>query len=119
MPLNETHLETGGRALTITPVKVRDLPAFLRAVEPLAGALAEGDILAALTHNAEGLIAATAIGAGVDRVWLEEQTLDVLVELAAAVLEVNAGFFAQRVLPVVTRAAEGIAALTMNPGGTA
>ncbi len=101
----------------ITPVKVKDLPAFLGAVEPIARELMEGDMLAALARHADGVITATAIGAGVERAWLEQQTPDVLVELASKVLEVNAGFFVSAVLPKVTAAAERMAAMTAS-GGT-
>jgi hypothetical protein len=101
---------------SITPVKVRDLPAFLAAVEPIARDLANGDILAALARNASAVITATAIGAGVDRKWLEEQNADVLVDLALRVLEVNTDFFVRLVLPKLTEAAERIGEITS--GGT-
>jgi|GEM_PF-1781506 len=91
------------------PVKVRDLPAFLAAIEPIAQEMARGDILAALAKHADRVIEATAIGAGVDRAWLEDQTLDVLVDLAARVLEANADFFARSVLPRLNQAAETLA----------
>ena len=102
----------------INPIKVRDLPAFLAAIEPIARDLAAGDILAALARNADAVITATAIGAGVERAWLEEQTPDVLADMAARVLEVNAGFFVRAVLPKITEAAERIAALQNASGGT-
>lgn len=102
--------------MNIAPIKVKDLPAFLAAIEPVARELAAGDIFAALARHADGVIAATAIGAGVDRAWLEEQTTDVLVELAAKVLEVNADFFARAVLPRLTAAAETLARIAS--GGT-
>lgn len=96
-------------AQAVTPVRVKDLPAFLMAIEAFARDLAQGDdILSVLTRHADAVITATAIGAGVRRDWLEEQDLDVLVALAARVVEVNADFFAQRVLPRVTEAAERI-----------
>jgi len=97
------------------PVKVKDLPRFLAAIEPIAQELARGDILAALARHADRVIEATAIGAGVDRAWLEEQTPDVLVDLAAQVLEVNADFFARAVMPRITQAAERIAS-TLSGG---
>lgn len=102
----------------IGPVKVKDLPAFLAAVEPIARDLAAGDILAALARHADGVIAATAIGAGVERAWLEQQDADVLVDLAARVVEVNADFFVRRVLPAITQAAERLAAMQTVSGGT-
>ena len=105
---------------TISPVKVKDLPAFLAATEPIARELAEGDIFAALARHADRLIEATAIGAGVEREWLEDQEADVLVDLAAKVMEVNADFFVRRVLPAITQAAERIAAMQAGSasGGT-
>ena len=97
---------------------------YIRVVEalimrqPIARDLATGDILAALARNADAVITATAIGAGVERAWLEDQTPDVLVDMAARVFEVNADFFARAVLPKITEAAERIAALQTASGGT-
>lgn len=104
------------RGICVEPIKVRDLPRFLRAVEPIAADLAAGDIAGALIRHAETLIEATAIGASVERAWLEEQTPDVLADLAARVLEVNGDFFVRRVLPQVTAAAERLARIAS--GGT-
>ena len=103
--------------MTITPVKVRHLPAFLRACEPIASALMAGDIHSALLHHADDLITATALGADVDRAWLEDQTADVLVDLAAQVIEVNIDFFVQTLLPRINAAADRIEA-AMPHGGT-
>ena len=108
------------RGICIEPIKVRDLPRFLRAVEPIAADLAAGDIAGALMRHADAVIEATAIGAKVDRAWLEQQTPDVLVDLASKVLEVNADFFVRQVLPRITAAAERLAALqaASGSGGT-
>lgn len=103
--------------MDVSPLKVKDLPAFLAAIEPIARELAQGDILAALARHADAVIAATAIGAGVQRAWLEEQDAGVLVDLASQVMEVNADFFARRVLPRLTAAAETLARI--GSGGTA
>jgi hypothetical protein len=101
--------EPAQRGIAVTPIKVRDLPRFLKAIEPIAAELAAGDISGALMRHADAVIDATAIGAGVDRSWLEDQTPDVLAELAAKVLEVNADFFVRRVLPVIQGAADRLA----------
>lgn len=98
------------------PIKVKDLPAFLAAIEPIARELAAGDVLAALAKHADRVIEATAIGAGVERAWLEEQDAGTLVDLAAKVIEANADFFVRCVLPKVTAAAERLAAIAS--GGT-
>ena len=108
-PSSPLTLTVGDRTITIAPVKVGDLPAFLRAVEPIARELAAGDIMAAVVANAERFIDATAIGAGVDRPWLEAQGVDALIDLASGVLEVNADFFARRVTPALLRATETLA----------
>ncbi len=114
-----TTITVAGKHLSIEPVKVRDLPAFLAAVEPILGELAKGDVLAAIARHADRVIAAAAIGAGVERAWLEEQTPDALVEIAAAVLEVNADFFVRRVLPVIqTTAARLTQSVQTASGGT-
>ncbi|MCX7671775.1 MAG: hypothetical protein N2439_17115 [Anaerolineae bacterium] len=103
--------------MDIHPIKVKDLPAFLSAVEPIAREIAQGDILAALARHADAVIAATAIGAGVSREWLEDQDVDTLVDMAACVMEVNADFFARRVLPRIAAAAETLGRI--GSGGTA
>jgi len=104
------------RSFTIEPVRVKDLPQFLAALEPVAREVAAGDVLSAVAKHTSGMIEATAIGSGADRAWLQEQTPDVLVELAAAVIEVNADFFVQRVLPAALDAVERI--VRIASGGT-
>lgn len=101
--------------IVIEPVKVRHLPAFLAAVEPIAVEMASGDMLSAVAKHCDAVIQATVIGAGVERAWLDEQGVDTLVELASRVIEVNADFFARRVLPALSRAAQAIA---QSAGGT-
>lgn len=97
-------LTIDGREITVAPIKIKHLSAFVRTIEPIVQAVAEGDILAALGRNADALIEAVCIGAGVERAWLEEREVDVLVELAAEVIEVNADFFVQRILPKIETA---------------
>jgi hypothetical protein len=104
------------RGIAITPIKVRDLPRFLKAIEPIAAELATGDISGALMRHAEAVIEATTIGSGVERAWLDIQTPDVLAELASRVLGVNADFFVHRVLPVIQDAADRLAQTAF--GGT-
>lgn len=111
-------LSLAGREITLTPLKVKELAAFSRAIEPIAVDLAGGDVIAALTRNAEALIEATCVAARVDEAWLGEQTGDVLVELAAAAMEINAGFFVERILPRIQRVAQTFATMTAADGRT-
>lgn len=101
----------------IRPVKVRHLPAFLAACEPLAARLMAGDIAGAFVQHADNLIDATALGADVDRVWLDDQDATALMELAFKVVEVNADFFARTLLPKIADVAGKIEA-AMPAGGT-
>lgn len=100
-------IQRAGREIAISPVKVKHLPAFLAAIEPVVrelGAGAQDDLMGALATHAPNVIEATALGAGVSADWLGEQTTEVLVDLATAVLEVNMDFFVQVLLPRVTAA---------------
>jgi hypothetical protein len=56
------------------------------------------------------VIGATAIGARVDRGWIDGLDPDVFLPLVAAVFEVNTDFFARLVLPQIRAAAQGLTA---------
>lgn len=113
-----------GTVVEVHPLKVRQLGPFTRALEPLlvdvvaladtpaaepveADAGAPGGRGAALmllvARRAEDVSRVVAIATGCDEQWLGERDLADLAELAAAVLEVNADFFVQRLLPMVQR----------------
>jgi len=111
------NIEVGGQVLRIAPVTIGRLPEFLAAVKPVARELAEGDILDALARNADSVINAITIGAGCDRDWLDEQEPDALVALGSAVIEVNADFFVERLLPALEAATRRVNALLDQAGG--
>ncbi len=97
----ETTIAVQAVLENITPVRVGDLPDFLAAITPLwdifkdKKSLDESDILPALTSHISQFIDAVRIGSHVDKDWLANQTVDVLVQLAARVFEVNMDFFVQ------------------------
>ena len=126
--MNTKTIQHPERDIVVTPVKVKNLPAFLAAIEPVvrqlgassAGATgAKDDLLLALATHAPNVIKATAVGAGVEEKWLGEQTTEVLVDLATAVLEVNMDFFVQVLLPRVTAAIGPLGRLSSLGGQTA
>ena len=99
-------LVIGGERLDLTPLKVGDVPAFARAVQPVAASLsASPDWLALLAEHGEAVIDAVAIASRRPPEWVTNLALDDAVRLAEAVFEVNADFFIQRVLPSLTEAA--------------
>lgn len=96
---------SSGAVIEVTPIRVRELPAFIAALEPLLGMAAGGfDVMALLAHNSEAVIAATAIGLRLPRAEVDEFGMDDLVTAAVAVIEVNADFFVRRVQPALTQA---------------
>jgi hypothetical protein len=101
-------VDVAGERLCILPIKTRELPGMMKAIAPILGEIQGGDILGALSANADSLVAAVAIGSRKDRAWVDELDLDDLVALAGAVLEVNADFFVRAVLPGLTKAVEGV-----------
>ena len=95
------ELTIGGETLTLKPLKVGQLPAFLRAVGPILSKLSapEIDWLALLGLRGDDLLTALAIATGKPRTWVDELAADEAILLAAKVLEVNADFFTRMVLP--------------------
>jgi len=95
------ELTIGGETLTLQPLKVGQLPAFLRAVGPILSKLSapELDWLALLGMRGDDLLTALAIATGKPRAWVDELAADEAILLAAKVLEVNADFFTRTVLP--------------------
>lgn len=106
LPPVPVTLVIGGERLELTPLKVGDVPAFARAVQPVAASLsASPDWLALLAEHGEAVIDAVAIASRRPPEWVTNLALDEAVRLAEAVFEVNADFFIQRVLPSLTEAA--------------
>lgn len=109
----EVSLTLDGRGLTVTPVRLGQLPAFVRAVEPFAKQLASGqfDPLELLADHGQQVVRALEVATNQPREWIESLAIDDAVRLAAAVLEVNADFFVQRVLPSITDATQKLGAV--------
>ena len=106
LPPVPVMLVIDGERLELTPLKVGDVPAFARAVQPVAASLsASPDWLALLALHGEAVIDAVAIASRRPLEWVRDLALDDAVRLAEAVFEVNADFFIQRVLPSLTDAA--------------
>ena len=110
LPPVPVTLVIGGERLELTPLKVGEIPAFARAVQPAVATLsaslsASPDWLALLAEHGEAVIDAVAIASRRPPEWVTNLALDDAVRLAEAVFEVNADFFIQRVLPRLTEAA--------------
>lgn len=106
LPPVPVFVEIAGERIDLSPLKVGEVPAFARAVQPIAASLsASPDWLALLADHGEAVIAAVAIAARRPVDWVAGLDLDEAVQLAESVFEVNADFFIRRLLPRVTQAA--------------
>ena len=99
----------GGETLDITPLKVGELPAFARAVRPVAAMLGpDPDWLRLFSEEGESVIQALAIACRRPPEWVGTLALDDAIRLAQAVFEANADFFIRRVVPEITRVSQSI-----------
>ncbi len=116
LPPVPVFVEIAGERIDLTPLKVGEVPAFARAVQPIAASLsASPDWLALLAEHGEAVIAAIAIATRRPVDWVAGLDLDEAVRLAEAVFGVNADFFIQRLLPSVMRAAARIGQTLESP----
>lgn len=90
-----------GEALRIQPLKVGQLPGFLRAITPVMQQISSADIdwLSLFGERGEDLLSAISIAVGKPRAWVDDLAADEAVLLAAKVIEVNADFFTRTVMP--------------------
>ena len=116
LPPVPLSIEIAGERIDLTPLKVGEVPAFARAVQPIAASLsASPDWLALLAEHGEAAIAAIAIATRRPVEWVAGLDLDEAVRLAEAVFAVNADFFIRRLLPSVTQAAARIGQTLESP----
>lgn len=95
------ELVIDGEPLAIKPLKVGQMPAFLRAISPVMQQLTASEIdwLALFGERGDDLLSAIAIAVGKPRAWVDELAADEAILLAAKVIEVNADFFTRTVIP--------------------
>ena len=84
-----------GEPLLIKPLKVGQLPGFLRAISPVMQQMSSTEIdwLALFGERGDDLLTAVSIAVGKPRAWVDALDADQAILLAAKVIEVNADFF--------------------------
>ena len=95
------ELVIDGEPLAIKPLKVGQMPAFLRAITPVMQQIG-GDGIDWLTlfgERGDDLLTAVSIAINKPRAWVDELAADEAILLAAKVIEVNADFFTRTVMP--------------------
>lgn len=111
------ELVIDGEPLAIKPLKVGQMPAFLRAITPVMQQIGGDGIdwLALLGERGDDLLTAVSIAVGKPRAWVDALDADQAILLAAKVLEVNADFFTRTVMPRL----DGLIAQTSAPAAMA
>lgn len=105
-------------SLAIKPLKVGQMPAFLRAISPVMQQLTASEIdwLALFGERGDDLLSAIAIAVGKPRAWVDELAADEAILLAAKIIEVNADFFTQTVIPKLDGLFSAMKPPTAKPG---
>ncbi len=116
------ELTVNGETLAIKPLKVGQMPAFLRAISPVMQHLSRTEIdwLTLFGERGDDLLSAIAIAVGKPRQWVDDLAADEAILLAAKVIEVNADFFTRTVMPKLDglfTQAKSLAAVPPTPTG--
>lgn len=104
------YVTAAGERVEVAPLKVRQLPAFARAVAPLLSEMAgrrDGllDVAALVALHGERLAQAVAVATSRPEAWVGDMEADDFVRLVALVIEVNGDFFVRRLAPALEQAA--------------
>lgn len=115
-------LTVNGETLAIKPLKVGQMPAFLRTISPVMQHLSRTEIdwLTLFGERGDDLLSAIAIAVGKPRQWVDDLAADEAILLAAKVIEVNADFFTRTVMPKLDglfTQAKSLAAVPPTPTG--
>lgn len=94
------------RTLYVTEIEVAELPAMLRACQPIFDLLVRHDMQAAILRDPDAVINAIRVGARLTAEDMAGLAIDEMVRLGAAVIQVNADFFVRRLGPAFVTAIE-------------
>ena len=95
------EISLAGEVVAIKPLKIGQMPAFLRAITPVMQQLGSNGIdwLALFGEHGDDLLTAVSIAIGKPRAWVDALDADEAILVAAKVIEVNADFFTRTVMP--------------------
>ena len=105
-----TIIKTAGGEIAITPITLGRVSALAKAIAPFVAVIPKDDApqswISLTADHGEAVIDAMSIATGQPRAELEKLPLDQAAQIAAACVLVNIDFFARRVLPAITAAAQ-------------
>ena len=104
------ELSLAGDVVAIKPLKIGQMPAFLRAITPVMQQLGSNGIdwLALFGEHGDDLLTAVSIAIGKPRMWVDALDADEAILVAAKVIEVNADFFTRTVMPRLNEQMSGL-----------
>ncbi len=106
LPAVPVSIDIGGETVDLTPLKVGELPAFVRAIRPFAQHItSDVDWLALFGERGDDAVIALSVAVRRPREWVADLPLDAAIRMAEAVFEVNADFFIRQVTPALLRLA--------------
>ncbi|MDR0280212.1 MAG: hypothetical protein LBJ37_20245 [Paucimonas sp.] len=116
------EISLAGDVVAIKPLKIGQMPAFLRAITPAMQQLGGNGIdwLALFGEHGDDLLTAVSIAIGKPRAWVDALDADEAILVAAKVIEVNADFFIRTVMPRLNEQMGGLfeQASTATAGST-
>lgn len=116
------EISLAGDVVAIKPLKIGQMPAFLRAITPAMQQLGGNGIdwLALFGEHGDDLLTAVSIAIGKPRAWVDALDADEAILVAAKVIEVNADFFTRTVMPRLNEQMGGLfeQASTATAGST-
>ena len=104
------EISLAGEIVAIKPLKIGQMPAFLRAITPVMQQLGGNGIdwLALFGEHGDDLLTAVSIAIGKPRTWVDALDADEAILVAAKVIEVNADFFIRTVMPRLNEQMSGL-----------
>ena len=104
------EISLAGEIVAIKPLKIGQMPAFLRAITPVMQQLGSNGIdwLALFGEHGDDLLTAVSIAIGKPRAWVDALDADEAILVAAKVIEVNADFFTRTVMPRLNEQMSGL-----------
>lgn len=102
------EVTVGGKTIEIKTMKVKQLSATIKAIQPFAAAFKAGqgqvDMADIVMNNTDNVVDLVHILTGESKEFIEELGIDELIIVFTRLVEVNLDFFIQKVLPLLSGA---------------
>lgn len=98
----------GGKSIEVKTMKVKQLSATIKAIQPFAAAFKAGqgqvDMSDIVMNNTDNVVDLVSILTGETKEFVEDLGIDELIIVFTRLVEVNLDFFIQKVLPLLSGA---------------